>query len=55
MRNLTTVSHALVMVMPQPITVRPVIKIMDTVNANWKLTKSGLPASWLNQRTHVFA
>lgn len=39
MRNPTTVSHALVTVMPQPTTVRPIVKIMNTVKANGKFSK----------------
>jgi hypothetical protein len=53
MRNPTTVSHAAVTVIPQPTTIRPVVIIMNTVNANGKFTRWEPLSSMPSQRDEV--
>ena len=53
MRNPTTVSQALVTVIPQPTTIRPVVIIMNTVKANGKFTRWEALASRPSQQGEV--
>ena len=53
MKNPTTVGHALVTIIPQPTTVRPVVKIMNTVKANGKFTRWEPLSSLPTQRDEV--
>src|SRR5262245_45605209 len=55
MRIPSTVSHALDTVTPQPIAQRPAIRIVETVNAKGRFSRSRLSASRASLRSQATA